>query len=275
MNPGPPRILTCPHCGKKKQVLTLASGNTAWQVVWSDNKRDLPYLPSPSLVQHCPHCGDYFLLSRQKKKEFGNGLCTNEGKLQFHQLKEAYEKLTSSIKLTNEERQEFLFNLVWAYNDRFNSTEKSGRTSELLNGEDEKYYLEDIIAPVVEDSDYCPKTYDEDFDEENNNKRMQEWVERLEQEHRESLRKEIASDEDQRFFEKIVLELLDDITDPLLRAEYMREIGHFEEANIQLKGVNPSDEFLVKVKEKVAELIAQYDTKVFSLTHLYYDEQNN
>lgn len=274
MNPGPPRILTCPHCGKKKQVLTLASGNTAWQVVWSDNKRDLPYLPSPSLVQRCPHCGEYFLLSHQKQEEYGNGFCTNEGKLQFHQLKEAFLKLSPSITFTEEERQELLYNLVWAFNDRYNSTEESGRTSTPLNGEDEKYYDVDIIAPTVEDSEYVYETDDND-DEEEYNKRMREWEEQLEQERRESLRKEIASDEDQRFIEKIVLELLEDITDPLLWAEYLREIGHFKEAAIQLEKVNPSDEFLVKVKNKVAELIALNDTKVFCLTQLYYKEPNN
>ena len=269
MNPGPPRILTCPRCGKKKQVLTLASGNTAWQEVWSDNKRILPYLPYPSFVQRCPHCGEYFLLSRQHKEELGRGFCTKEGKLQFHQLKEAFEKLTSSIEFTDEERQDFLFNLVWAYNDRFNSTEESGRTSDPLKGEDEKYYDEDVMAPKVGHSEYGSEADEHDFDEEKQNKMMQEWEEQLEQERREALRKEIPSDANRRFFEKIMLELLDSIKDSLLRAEFLREIGHFEDAVKELEDANPSDEFLVKVKEKIEGLITQKDTKVFSLTHLY------
>lgn len=279
MNPGPPRILTCPYCGKKKRVLTLASGNTSGENIWSDNKRDLPFLPSPSLVQRCPHCGEYFLLSRQNKKEYGDGFCTNEGKLQFHQLKDAFEKLVHTIKFTKEERQEFLFNLAWTYNDRFNSTEESGRTTSPLGGEEEKYfeYEADPIKPSEEDDDYplAPTPYiSNDIDEEKLNKRQKEWEEQIEQERRESLRKEIASDADQEFFVKIVQELMEFITDPILRAEFLREIGHFEKATIELEEANPSDEFLIKVKEKVAELIILKDTKVFSLTHLYYNEQN-
>ena len=51
MNLGPARILTCPHCGAKKEVLSLLSGNTFGQQVWSDNKTIAPMLPRVSFVQ--------------------------------------------------------------------------------------------------------------------------------------------------------------------------------------------------------------------------------
>ena len=37
MTPGKPQILTCPFCGAKKEIMTLASGNTFGAEFWSDN----------------------------------------------------------------------------------------------------------------------------------------------------------------------------------------------------------------------------------------------
>ena len=60
MTLGPPTRLTCPHCGKVKYILSIASGNTFSATHWSDTKHDYPMLKSPSAVQRCPHCGGYF-----------------------------------------------------------------------------------------------------------------------------------------------------------------------------------------------------------------------
>lgn len=51
MIPGFARILCCPHCGTKKKVMTLASGNTFEARFWSDNKQDAPMLPHISFIQ--------------------------------------------------------------------------------------------------------------------------------------------------------------------------------------------------------------------------------
>ena len=60
MTLGPPTRLTCPHCGKAKYILSIASGNTFSATHWSDTKHDYPMLKFPSAVQRCPHCGGYF-----------------------------------------------------------------------------------------------------------------------------------------------------------------------------------------------------------------------
>ena len=60
MTLGPPTRLTCPHCGKVKYILSIASGNTFGATLWSDTKHDYPMLKSPSMVQRCPHCGGYY-----------------------------------------------------------------------------------------------------------------------------------------------------------------------------------------------------------------------
>ena len=60
MTLGNPTRLTCPHCGKVKHILSIASGNTFGAVHWSDTKHVYPMLKSPSSVQRCLHCGHYY-----------------------------------------------------------------------------------------------------------------------------------------------------------------------------------------------------------------------
>ena len=67
MTPGNPQIFTCPFCGEKKEIMTLASGNTFGAELWSDNKRIAPMLPEISLVQKCPKLYPY----KAKGRPFG------------------------------------------------------------------------------------------------------------------------------------------------------------------------------------------------------------
>lgn len=94
MIPGPPQILTCPYCGTEKEVMSLASGNTFGEVIWSDNKRIAPMLPEASYIQKCPHCGKYYIKERQKVK-YGKELFSFElGLLTFPEMKEAFAQLS-------------------------------------------------------------------------------------------------------------------------------------------------------------------------------------
>ena len=68
MLPGPARILECPFCGEKKKVLSLLSGNTFGAEYWSDNKLIARMLPDVSLVQKCPNCGKYYVISMQNEE---------------------------------------------------------------------------------------------------------------------------------------------------------------------------------------------------------------
>lgn len=51
MLPGNPQILTCPFCGKEKEIMSLMSGNTRGIIRWSDNKQIARMLPEISYVQ--------------------------------------------------------------------------------------------------------------------------------------------------------------------------------------------------------------------------------
>lgn len=46
MLPAKCELLKCPYCGKEKEVLSLASGNTFRSKYWSDTKVFHPMLPT-------------------------------------------------------------------------------------------------------------------------------------------------------------------------------------------------------------------------------------
>lgn len=142
MTPGFAQILTCPHCGSKKEVLSLASGNTFGQTVWSDNKSIAPMLPRVSFVQKCPSCGHYYIMSRQKL-EHGKDYSGDLGELSYSELKEAWEELGNE-DLTDDEKLSMLIMQVWAFNDEFT------RTEEKPVSEEEKRYIVSIVNSLLE-----------------------------------------------------------------------------------------------------------------------------
>lgn len=119
MMPSNARLLTCPKCGSKKKILSLASGNTFNGEVWSDLKKSYPMLPEPSFVQKCPDCGSYYILSRQEIVEYDEEFSFEKGELSYSELKEAYGELKSSNHLEISEELEILMMIVHAHNDLY------------------------------------------------------------------------------------------------------------------------------------------------------------
>lgn len=119
MIPGDPQILTCPHCGGKKEVMSLVSGNTCGAEYWSDNKQIAPMLPEISYVQKCPHCGKYYIMDRQKVEYAKEGWCSERGILTFPEMKEAYKQLCEE-GLQNEGEERVLRTMLHhAFNDYY------------------------------------------------------------------------------------------------------------------------------------------------------------
>ncbi len=117
--PGPPQILTCPHCGQTKEIMSLVSGNTFGAVVWSDNKCIAPMLPEISYVQKCANCKKYFIVSRQKRVYAESGFSAERGLLSFAEMKEAFAQLSQEkFSDTNEEANVRMM-LHHAYNDYY------------------------------------------------------------------------------------------------------------------------------------------------------------
>ena len=69
MLPGPPTKLKCPHCGGRKYIESISSGNTLQARIWSDYKHEYPMLPHPSPIQRCPKCGKYYFYQDSIPKE--------------------------------------------------------------------------------------------------------------------------------------------------------------------------------------------------------------
>ena len=143
MIPGTAQILTCPHCHAHKEVMSLMSGNTFGQQLWSDNKSIAPMLPRVSFVQQCPKCKGYYLMSRQEP-EFGSETSFDLGELTYLQTKEAWMSLKDTPDLTEGERLSILLMLVWAYNDEFTRETTDPAPSE------EQTYIHGIIDLLLD-----------------------------------------------------------------------------------------------------------------------------
>lgn len=108
-------LVTCPHCGKDKELMRLRSGNTMGAECWSDTKVIAPMLPKISLLQKCPHCEHFYLVYKEKQKS-GTGYSFEEGWLTFAEAKKAVEESKEWI-LDDEDKYNINMHAIWAYND--------------------------------------------------------------------------------------------------------------------------------------------------------------
>lgn len=118
MIPGNALIVACPHCGGRKALMSLLSGNTFGATYWSDSKMEAPMLPRISLVQRCPACGRYSFASDMQevgyaKERFAGGL----GRLPYRLLKEAAAELLPTENADKE--LAIRIELLWAYNELY------------------------------------------------------------------------------------------------------------------------------------------------------------
>ena len=141
MIPGLPRILTCPFCGKEKEIMTLISGNTCHMIQWSDNKRIAPMLPEISYVQKCPNCGKYYIIERQEVKYAREGHSFERGLLTYPEMKEAFAQLSEEGFLYEKEEPRLRMMLHHAFNDYYYRSEDNREISD----EDETLFHENGI----------------------------------------------------------------------------------------------------------------------------------
>ena len=120
---GNAEIVKCPYCGKEKELMTLASGNTFGAQLWSDNKKIAPMLPIVSPVQKCPRCKKYFF---ERKSRHGEGKKSSSelGELTFSEWKEAYRQFVSE-NISGKDKVDLCFWLIHSYNDHYYRNPKS------------------------------------------------------------------------------------------------------------------------------------------------------
>ena len=170
MIPGPANVLSCPFCGGKKEVMSLASGNTFGATVWSDTRRDYPMLPEVSPIQECPHCHKFYFIE-QARQEYSKDPDSEMrsfgklGKLTFRQLTEARKQM-DTLSLTKMQRWILNHQIFLAYNDCFRrqpekvasppsdeEKELYGKTiEELLEGIDGSEYYELFHAELLRET---------------------------------------------------------------------------------------------------------------------------
>ena len=142
MIPGDAKIIKCPFCGAKKELMTLLSGNTFRARYWSDGKRIAEMLPQVSPVQKCPECGKYYFEFLQPY-EYGEDCSFNLGEMSYREWKEAY--LQFLIDKDHEDlMQSVKFLLIQAYNDSFRDS------SEPVLPKEEDVFVASIINEYVE-----------------------------------------------------------------------------------------------------------------------------
>ena len=121
MLPAHASLLRCPHCGARKEVLQLMSGNTCGATLWSDTKHIAPMLPSVSYIQCCPECGKYFFYTQEVKAGTSHSYGFQTGELPLEYLKEALTQLQP----TGSDEQTLRVYILWAFNDRYGDKEQS------------------------------------------------------------------------------------------------------------------------------------------------------
>lgn len=152
MTPGNPQILTCPYCGNEKQIMSLASGNTFGAEYWSDNKQIAPMLPEISYIQKCPHCGKYYIKSRQEVRYAKDGWSFDQGLLSFAELKDAFHQIIDEGFVDRQEESHVRMMLFHAYNDyyyRKENTEEVDPSDYKLFVEQGLWLIENIVADNV------------------------------------------------------------------------------------------------------------------------------
>ena len=149
--PGNPQILTCPFCGKEKEIMSLVSGNTFGAELWSDNKQIAPMLPEISYVQKCPHCGKYYIKGRQTVKHAKEGYSFEKGLLTFPEMKEAFAQLAEEGFINEKEEINVRMMLHHSYNDYYY---RNGDTKDILE-DDKKLFRENglwLINNLITDN---------------------------------------------------------------------------------------------------------------------------
>ncbi len=133
------RVLTCPFCGTKKDVMSLMSGNTFGARLWSDKKEWAPMCPEVSWVQKCPQCGKYYFPSRQEYVRSDSTMSSDLGGLSLQEAKEALEQLTKDGFESMKEEAMVRLLFFQTYNDKYLRYED--KSQEILS-EDRALFVE-------------------------------------------------------------------------------------------------------------------------------------
>ena len=142
MLPDNARIVKCPYCGKEKELMSLASGNTIGAEYWSDDKCIAPMLPRVSPVQKCPNCGKYYFGYKQRYKE-GTKWSFERGELSFLEWKDALSQFVYE-NVGKEDMLNVYIEIIHSYNDLYYRNGNKEKPRE----EDYEYFVIIVLALI-------------------------------------------------------------------------------------------------------------------------------
>ena len=172
-----PDQLTCPHCGGKKYILTLISGNGIGARVWSDSRCICPMMIQACPIQKCPECGHFYFYedgnpkeavipAGEEEKAQGEACANFFSGMEFTDLISARKDLEKE-STTDEQWKRYLLECIYAYNDE--KTKRANRDDFLLFKAGEWSFQQiarEVIARFGEDKTITAELYRElgDFD---------------------------------------------------------------------------------------------------------------
>ncbi len=113
-----PRYIDCPHCGCKKKVPNIVSGNTFGALLWSDCKMVAPMMPTLSVVHRCEDCEKFYMLDREIPLGGSRIRSSSSSRLSMEDSVEAVKFFTEQGVTVQTEIYLRLY-LVHSYNDKF------------------------------------------------------------------------------------------------------------------------------------------------------------
>lgn len=109
--------LKCPFCGATKEVVKPSSEKTSGGILWSDGVYEDPAAPTPSPVQICPSCGDYYFLDEAESVESDHE--TDEtGMLSLRDTTRAYNQFKEP-EMTKEQIKVMYLTLIRTFNNEY------------------------------------------------------------------------------------------------------------------------------------------------------------
>lgn len=112
------QIVTCPYCGKQKELISVISEDLYNASCWSDDKILVPLLPVVSPVQKCNRCGKYFMFHKQSPTK-GDKESLVSGQISYGEWKEAYLQFKKENDWDEVDIYVYHLSMIQAYNDHF------------------------------------------------------------------------------------------------------------------------------------------------------------
>lgn len=134
--------LVCPECGEPIDKIDCYCYNHWDGGEYSDLRHEAPQTMVPSIMQHCPHCGKYFVMKEESLIIRDASKVNYIDPVDYPALKEGckyYDQLRGNRTLEYNQRMRFL----WAYNDYFY---RSGEENRVPTEEDKQNAFSNVLG---------------------------------------------------------------------------------------------------------------------------------